>query len=646
MLMPRHCQAGLETKLGAIAGAVHVDGRDMTEALLASILRAAVPRGFDGVKHWHDGPAGLIRFAHATTPEAVGEVQPFISDRSGAVMVFDGRFDNRAELIAQLGVQGEGMKAAPDGEIALALFDRRGDDYVTSLVGDFAIAVWQPQDRRLLLVRSPYGWRPLVWTFDGTTFGFATEPRSLVVGLGMERKLNEAAIGEFLSARFVSQTDTFWQGLNRLPQGSALALEKGRVRQWHWHVGPFEDQSRLSEADHVARFQELFDQALIATTRSATPLSSQLSGGLDSSSVVCRATELHRAGRIDRQIGAITARFPGEPHDETEWSSAVEAHLGITAKVVGSHPFSADAAAQWCADTLQLPLRPNVLDTMAEVCARQKADGERVLLTGEGGDDWLAGSLAHWPDLARRGQWRALVRTGLEQFPDKPAYVRARRILYHGFGPLFRTRHRERLLRPHLDFATQAPPWLNADWAERIGLTERWHADALPVDLPGIAQKQRYGVFALARRHVNVEPAMAYSASFGIEQRHPFHDQRLASFMMGASGSVLNRYGQKKYLLRQAMKGTLPEKVRTRKTKAAFVAHTVDAISDLLRRRPPEQLLCAQLGWVDGAKIGEMHAAFQHWRDQGSTGPIPDQPWGPVWFTLAMDMWLENAFKI
>jgi len=89
MLMPGCCQAGLETKLGAIAGAVHVDGRDMTEALLASILRAAVPRGFDGVKHWHDGPAGLIRFAHATTPEAVSEVQPFISTRSGAVMVFD-----------------------------------------------------------------------------------------------------------------------------------------------------------------------------------------------------------------------------------------------------------------------------------------------------------------------------------------------------------------------------------------------------------------------------------------------------------------------------------------------------------------------------------------------------------------------------
>ena len=632
--------------MGAIAGAVHCDGRDMTEGLLSSIVRAAVPRGFDGVSHWRVGPAGLIRFAHATTPEAVGELQPFVSANSGAVMVFDGRLDNRGDLLRLLGAHGDQLATAPDGEIALALFDRRGDDYVTALVGDFVIAVWQPRDRRLLLVRSPYGWRPIVWTFDGTTFGFATEPRSLVVGMGMERKLNEAAIGEFLSARFVSQTETFWQGLNRLPQGAALALEKGRVRGWHWHVGPFEDVSRMSDADHVARFQELFDQALIAVTRSATPLSSQLSGGLDSSSVVCRATQLHRAGRIDRQIGAITARFPGEPHDETEWSSAVEAHLGITAKVVGSHPFDPDAARQWCADTLQLPLRPNVLDTMAEVCIRQQADGERVLLTGEGGDDWLAGSLAYWPDLVRSGRWGTLVKAGFQHFPGAPAHVSARRILYHGVGPLVRKSQRERLLRPHLDFATAAPPWLNPDWARRIGLSDRWYADALPLDLPGMAQKQRYGVFALARRHVNVEPAMAYAASFGIEHRHPFHDQRLASFLMGASGSMLNRFGQKKYLLRQAMKGVLPEKVRTRQSKATFVAHTVDAISELLRQRPADQLLCAQLGWVDGPKIGEMHAAFQHWRDAGSTGVVPDQPWGPVWFTLAMDMWLENAFKI
>ncbi len=268
-----------EALLSAIAGAVLTDGRDMTDGFLGDIADAAARRGVDGVTRWHAGPAGLIRFAHATTPEAVGEHQPFISDRSGAAICFDGRLDNRAELLALMGERGAALKAAPDCAVALALFEKLGDDFVKPLVGDFAIGIWQAREQRLFLARSPLGWRPLLWTFDGTTFGFATEPRALVVGLGLERRLNEGAIGEYLSARFVSQTETFWKGVHRLPQGAALALENGRVRQWHWHDGPFEDLSSLSEMDHVERFRELFDQALIACTRGSTAVNAQLSGG-------------------------------------------------------------------------------------------------------------------------------------------------------------------------------------------------------------------------------------------------------------------------------------------------------------------------------------------------------------------------------
>ena len=76
------------------------------------------------------------------------------------------------------------------------------------------------------------GWRPLLWTFNGTIFGFATEPRALVVGLGMERRLNEGAIGEFLASRFASQTDTFWQGISRLPQGASTTSSGTRARRF------------------------------------------------------------------------------------------------------------------------------------------------------------------------------------------------------------------------------------------------------------------------------------------------------------------------------------------------------------------------------------------------------------------------------
>lgn len=631
--------------MSAIAGIVHADGRPVPEAALARMAAAAPPRGRDGTTLWNKGPVGLIRTAHATTPEAVGEVQPQVGAESDVALLFDGRLDNRAELLALLGWQGERGRA-PDPAIALALFERLGDGFVRRLVGDFAIAVWQPRDRRLLLLRSPYGWRPLLWTFDGTTFGFATDPRSLVLGLGLNRRLNEATIGEFLATRFVSQDETFWQGVQRVPVGSAVALEGGQVRGWYWHDEPFEDLSRLSAAEHVEQFRALFDQALVATTRNAGPIAAQLSGGLDSSSVVCRATELHRAGLIDRQINAVSARFPGEPQDESDYSRAVETHLGIAASVVGARAFDLDAARTWCADTYQLPLRPNALDTLPNSCDVIEAQGGRVMLTGEGGDDWLDGSQAHWPDLLLRGRWAAAYRDARRRWPDRPAYVAARRLFYHGGMPLLSRRYRAQLTHPHLSYEPAVPAWLRPDWVERIGLRERWAADRPPVALPSFAQRSRFAVFTVARRHVNFENILTYAESRGIEMRHPLHDLRLARFYMGAAGTVMRADGERKYILREAMRGTLPEKVRQRRDKAYFVAHLARTVSALFDRRPPEEMTTVRLGWLDAGELRRMVEPHRAWAAAGATGPLPQESLSPVWCALATDIWLENAFGL
>jgi asparagine synthase (glutamine-hydrolysing) len=628
--------------LSAIAGMLHVDGRTVSDRALAAMAAAAPPRGFDGVTRWHDGPVGFIRAAHATTPEAVGEVQPQIGSGSGVAVLFDGRLDNRGDLLDLLGWHGAALRGAPDPAIVLALFERLGDAFVRQLVGDFAIALWQPRAQRLLLLRAPIGWRPLLWTFDGKTFGFATEPRSLVVGLGLERRLNEGVIGECLSLRFASQDETLWQGVQRLPPGAALAVERGQVRQWHWHDGPFEDLTRLSAADHVDRFRALFDKALIATTRGIGPVGAQLSGGLDSSSIVARATELHRAGRIERQVEAISARFPGEPHDETDYSSAVEAHLGITATTVGAQPFDLDAARAWCAATYQLPVRPNSLATLHNACGHLEATGGRVLLTGEGGDDWFSGTHAHWPDLLRQGQWRALMREGFNAWPDRSALVAARRIVYHSAMPLLSRRHRDRLFYPLLAAGDEPPPWIRADWAERIGLRERWQVTRPPIALPGFAQQHRYNQFMVSR--YLFENMQAYAESRGVELRHPLHDQRLADFAMGASGTVMRGDGRKKYIMREAMQGTLPEKVRQRSDKTVFSVTIGDAVMGLLRERPLEDMLCVRHGWVDAGRLQQMADAYRAWRAAGAVGWSPASGVGPLWFAISVDIWLENAF--
>ncbi len=631
--------------MSAIAGAVLIDGSDMSDAALARIVAASPPRGFDGVSRWRSGPAGLIRFHHATTPEAVGEQQP-LQGPSGAVMVFDGRLDNRADLLALLDECGRTLTGAPDVNIALALWEKRGERFLNDLVGDWALAIWCPDTRRLFCARSPMGWRPFLWTFDGKTFGFATEPRALVVGLGLERRLNEGPIGEMLSARFVTDTDTFWDGIQRLGQGSAITFERGQVRTWHWHCGPFEDLSYRSEDDLIDRFRELLDQSLIAAMRSNTAVTAHLSGGLDSSTVVARATELHRAGRIDRQVCAVTARFPGTDQDESQWSSAVEAHIGLTARVAPADPYVLDDARRWSASTFHLPLRPSVHETTTSTFRALQSDGGRVLLTGEGGDEWLAGGFAHFPDMLRQARLRDLFGEAMTQFPDLSPLFRLRRAGYFAFAPWVNRAYRNQILHPHSGYESRVPAWIRPEWAARNALMERWRVHPSPAGLHGFAQKQRYNVFALARRHIAHEPVMAYAERHGVEMRHPLHDLRLTTFLMGVPGRMLLRNGERKYLLREAMRGTLPEVVRRRQDKARFITCIVDAIADRFRECPPQQILPARLGWVDGDKLLEMFAPALEWRAAGAVGPLSEGRIGPVWFSVAMDIWLEQAFGL
>lgn len=628
--------------MSGIAGVINGNGAPIASGLLDAMVAATGHIGIDGVKRLERDTAGLIRFELATTPEAVGQFQIAEDTDSGLAIVFDGRLDNRADLLTTLGSGKLGSKAT-DCAIVLAAFQKMGDEFLNHLVGDYALAIWNPSRRRLICARSPVGWRPLLWTLQHSRFAFATEPATLVRGLELERQLNEGAIGEHLSARFVTETDTFWDGVFRLPPGHALSFEKGAVRTWQWHIGPFEDNMAMSDADHVSRFQELFDQALVATLRSAGPVAAHLSGGLDSSTVVCRSHQLVAMGKTPEMVSALSVRFPGEICDEGEWIAAVEAQCGIESEGIHGAPFDPGAMAQWCRQTLHLPLRPNTAGTIMATSDRLRDRGIRVLLTGEGGDDWLNGSFGHWPDLLMAGHLAKLVREGLSSFPQMSVMQSLRSTLSQSIGPLVSKRRRERILRPHLDFSAALPSWINPDWAEHAGLAERWQAAPQPPHFDSIAMAKRHHVYSVARRHVNIDNVLCYAASRGVELRHPFHDLRLTHFLMGAAGGMLRRHGKTKYLLREAMRGTLPEVIRSRTTKANISAPIIDGVTASLRERPISELECVKRGWVNASELEKAQAEHVEWRNTNDVSNIPSAPYAPVWNAIAIDMWLENA---
>src|SRR5262245_4008807 len=144
--------------MSGLAGCVCLDGVSVDPRIAQLMAQATPYLGPDGVEVWCAGPAAFVRFKHATTPEAGAERQPIVDDRSGLTLCFDGRLDNRGDLLRDLRGATASSTVDPmasDAAILLSLFARDGDACVRRLVGDYAFAVWQARARRLFCARSP-----------------------------------------------------------------------------------------------------------------------------------------------------------------------------------------------------------------------------------------------------------------------------------------------------------------------------------------------------------------------------------------------------------------------------------------------------------------------------------------------------------
>jgi asparagine synthase (glutamine-hydrolysing) len=179
------------------------------------------------------------------------------------------------------------------------------------------------------------------------------------------------------------------------------------------------------------------------------------------------------------------------------------------------------------------------------------------------------------------------------------------------------------------------PPWIRGEWAARNGLADRQSPGMPEPRFESFAQRQRGARYFHASSYVNGENVMAFAAYHHVEARHPFHDRRLTEFVMGLPGHVLLESGVSKRLLRQAMKGTLPEEVRIRKDKAGFAGPIVSALDSFFAETPIERLSAVREGWLDA---GELSGQLQRYRACRGEGSLM-----AVWLAVSLDVWMKHG---
>ena len=361
--------------MGAQSGIFYFDMRPTGDAVQRLIdgLEPISPDGVTG--HAEDGLAMAYGACDVWRGEC-GARQPYRS-AAGFVMTWDGRLDNRQDLQCRLSTT-----RANDVDLALESFERRGSGALRDLVGDWATAIWDPSTRTIHLARDYMGPRPLYYLWTPEWLAWSTCLGELALRCGRDEAISDEFIAAFI-ARRTSVEVTPYDGIRAVPAATCVSFSADghERRQRFWNLEPAVTRYRDGRQyeDHLRSLWVDAVGSRIPTTRTVW---AELSGGLDSSSVVCMADTLMRSGRAPgtrlRAISHATLESP--EGDERRFIADVEAQIGVRSAIVGveQHQTCRDATRDW--------ITPFALQGVGLACAQRiRSEGGRVVLSGRTG---------------------------------------------------------------------------------------------------------------------------------------------------------------------------------------------------------------------------------------------------------------------
>ena len=283
--------------MSGIAGLWNLDGREIDRDVFDRVMLLMRPWGPDGTTAWIGGNVALGYGAFHTTPEAAAENQP-LSDSSGRFrLVFDGRIDNRDEIRRDLVDKGVEPRNDTDAELVLCAYSLWKNDCAARLLGDFAFAIWDATERQLYCARDILGCRPFYYHHDPSQFVFGSEVALILEAPSVDTTPNEGVVAEFLAVEVTSRDETLYQGVRRLPPAHFLVVTAEGLRcRRYWDIDLDRQIRFRNPQEYAERFFELFRDAVRCRMRSNGPVGAELSGGVDSTSVVGMAQHLFREG--------------------------------------------------------------------------------------------------------------------------------------------------------------------------------------------------------------------------------------------------------------------------------------------------------------------------------------------------------------
>ena len=623
--------------MSGVLGIFYRDGRPVEQEYLEQMKQALAHRGSDNTDVWLNNSIGLGNCLRWTTPESLLDSMPR-SDRFGNVITGDLRLDNRAELISSLGFERSYQDKITDSELALAAYQKWGRGCVDKLLGDFAFAIWSERSQQLFCARDHYGVKQLYYYCSDRLFVFATEIKALLCLPEVPRRLNEVKVADYLLPLFEDREITFYQGIYRLPAAHYLIVDRAKKQlSQYWSFNPAKNITLGSDQEYAEAFEELFTEAVSCRLRSAFPVGTLLSGGLDSSSITCVARNLLQHQLPLPTFSAVFNRVT--ECDESPYINSVVQQGGIESHLVNGDRFGPLSDWQqmvWHQD--EAYYAPNLF-LHCELYRAAQEQNVRVLLDGFDGDTTVSHGIAYLAELTRSGNLLYLipeVRRLAKNFERSPWQMLWR----HGLEPIVHPKVRRlgnKILAKNK--SSQQPSLiLKGDFARRIQLKQRLQR-LRTAQLPKTSREAHYQRLTAGVMPFALEAADKAAAAFGIEPRYPFFDKRLTEFCLALPPEQKLHRGWTRIIMRRAMTGILPPNIQWRGGKSNLggnFQHGLKLGQEKLRQIFNQDLTLIE-DYIDLNSLHSLYLRFDNDED------LSHEKFLTIWKSFSLALWLKDA---
>ncbi|MBN8692484.1 MAG: asparagine synthase (glutamine-hydrolyzing) [Bacteroidetes bacterium] len=573
-----------------IAGIVHLNSEQVRPDKLRSFTDSIFHRGPDG-SGYELVENGLVGFGHrrlSILDLTEAGKQPMYSSDKKLLITYNGEVYNFLEIKKELEGLGNNFNTKTDTEVILKAYQQWGMDCLNRFNGMFAIAIWDFQKKSLKLVRDRFGVKPLYFLFvPDSIFAFASETIAFKHLANFKREINNDVFQLALQQpELIEGSDkTIYKKIYQLRPGHFLELNNfstPQVKRW-WNTKDHFVEIPTKYEHQVEKFTELFEDACKIRMRSDVTLASALSGGLDSSSVYSTLHEISKSGSVLERVPsnwqqAFVATFPGTSIDERSYAEKVV--NAINGKAIYITPDYSNLVNEIIKTTR---LFDGVVSTpiisISDIYKSMRNNGVTVSMDGHGVDEMMYGYNSYvyqaFYDAIeesnfKRAEEYALILCGLS-----PNYnINDLRNVINSFNKSkFRkgiSLLRNKLFRNYIKQNNEK----SVSWYQKLN-SELIHEINIQQDAPekwSKSEKMVYNDFHNFSLPINLRDFDRASMQNGIEIRMPFMDYRLVTYVFSLPISSKIGNGFTKLILRDSMKGILPEEIRTRTYKVGIGA--------------------------------------------------------------------------